>query len=150
MPSYLPDVAVEFRDLYARVEYVLRRSRYSRKDRKKAEVNWAKFAMEMDEPFFLYVREQKRADTLIKEPPRAYYRNEGWQPVQQQPIADVEELFVLGVCQVRHNIFHGEKFMMEEGQRSYNLVNEAHWVLAEAIKKHRDSAKLFGAFQSAK
>jgi hypothetical protein len=73
MPSYLPDVAVNFRDLYARVEYVLRRSGYSRKDRKKAEVNWTKFAMEMDKPFFLYVQEQKRADTLIKEPPRAYY-----------------------------------------------------------------------------
>jgi hypothetical protein len=40
------------------------------------------------------------------------------------------------VCQVRNNIVHGEKYMVEEGARSDALVKEAAWVLEQAIESN--------------
>lgn len=145
MKSYLPEDAAAFRDYYARIEHVLRRSGYMKADSRRADVDWVKFAKTIGKPFFEYVRGQHSADTLIVEPPRVYHRKGGWQPQSQRPIDGIEELIVCGVCQVRHNIVHGEKFMVAEGPRSYALVKEAHWVLEQAIARHHDLAKLRAA-----
>jgi hypothetical protein len=141
MDSYLPIHAVAFRDLYARVEHVLRRNGYLRPDRPKAEVDWRKFANDMGHPFFEHVRDSQSAGTLISEPPRAYYREGGWQPENQLPIENVVELFLRGICQVRNNIEHGEKFMVAESPRSDVLVNEARWVLEQATLRHPNASR---------
>jgi hypothetical protein len=150
MKSYLPEEAIAFRDFYARAEHVLRRTGYLRTDRKKAETDWVTFATEMGQPFFAYVSGQRGADTLITEPPRALHRDGSWLPKIQQPIDGTVDLFVRGVCQVRHNIVHGEKFIVSEGARSCRLVKEAHWVLKEAIDRHHDAAKMIAALGSTK
>lgn len=136
MRSYLPQRALAFRDLFARVEHVLRRNGYTRADRPKAEIDWRRFAEHLGDAFFAYVVEASAADTLIGEPPRAFHREGGWQPENPAPIKNVVELFLRGVCQVRNNIEHGEKFVIEEGSRSEALVDEAHWVLEQATLQH--------------
>ena len=47
----------------------------------------------------------------MREPPRVYHRDRGMLPVVQKPITGVVLLFMRGVCQVRHNIVHGEKYV---------------------------------------
>lgn len=136
MDSYLPAHALAFRDLFAKVEHTLRRGGYMRADRKKAEVDWRRFARDLGDPFFSSVRDSGKATTLIEEPPRAYHREGGWQPQNQTPIGDVIDLLMRGVCQVRHNIEHGEKYVMPEGDRADTLVAEARWVLEQAIDTH--------------
>jgi hypothetical protein len=143
MRSYLPPHALAFRDLFAQVEHVLRRNGYSRTDRAKAEIDWQKFAQDLGDPFFGYVLESEAAGTLIGEPPRAYYLEGGWKPRNQEPIRNVVELFLRGVCQVRNNIEHGKKFIAEEGPRSDALVNEAHWVLEQAALRHAETKSIF-------
>jgi hypothetical protein len=134
--SYLPDHAQTFRDLFARLENALRRSGYSRNDQRRAVVDWHRFAGELGDPFFVNVCKSGNAATLIAEPPRAKHREGGWQPVVQLPVRDVTELIVRGVCQVRNNIVHGEKYVDPEGPRADTLVREAHWVLEQAINAH--------------
>jgi hypothetical protein len=134
MSSYLPAHALAFRDLFALGEHALRRCGYVRANRPKAEIDWQKFANELGEPFFSEVVKSGMAVTLIGEPPRALHRNGEWLPKNQSPISNVVELILRGVCQVRHNIEHGEKYVEPEGARSDALVNEAHWVLERAIE----------------
>lgn len=143
MQEKLPERADEFCGLYRRVEHLLRRNGYLRQDRDKAEVNWRKFAKDLGGTFFDQVQKSEQARTLIAEPPRAYHRDDGWLPENQIPIDDVEQLFLRGVCQVRNNIVHGEKFILEESERSYALVEEAWWVLNEATKRHPEAERVF-------
>src|SRR6185312_8800419 len=110
MRTHLPEHAIAFTQLFARVEHTLRRKGYSKKNMDRATVNWSKFAEELGEAFFEYVRASQQAATLISEPPRIYYRELGMQPDIQEPITAVVPLFVRGVCQVRNNIVHGEKY----------------------------------------
>lgn len=136
MHSRLPPEAAAFTDLYARLEHVLRRNGYARKDRQVALIDWVRFARDLGEDFFLRVRNSENAQTLIGEPPRIYYRDEGLVPDVQMPITSVTELFLRGVCQVRDNLVHGEKYVRESRKRDDDLVRDAHWVLEEAIKLH--------------
>jgi hypothetical protein len=142
MSSYLPEGAIEFSDYFARVEYALRRNGYSRTDQRKSMIDWARFATDLGEPFLGAVRAANMAGELLQEPPRAYHRDQTWQPEHQEPINNVAELFVRGVCQVRHNIVHGEKFMFQDEVRDHALVREAHWVLQQAIAQHPQSAAI--------
>lgn len=63
-----------------------------------------------------------------------------WKPVKPNAIANVEDLLLKGVCQVRHNLVHGGKFLgsAEEWERSVKLIGEATWVLAEIAKRRPD------------
>ena len=61
-----------------------------------------------------------------------------FEPEHPPPIANAVELFVRGVCQVRHNYFHGEKFRggAEPIARDHALISEARWVLGFAAARH--------------
>jgi hypothetical protein len=142
MIEELPEHARAFMALVAHVEYVLRRNGYARKNQRKAQIDWALFAKELGEDFFLAIRDAGDAPTLIGEPPRAYHRGKGLQPVVQTPVANVKELFLRGVCQVRNNIAHGEKYVETGTKRDDDLVREAKWVLEKAIERHSELKKL--------
>lgn len=103
-------------------------------------VDWQAFAHDLGENFFADVQKSGRATILIQEPPRVYQGEAGWQPAQPAPIENVTELFIRGVCQVRHNIVHREKYVLPEGERSDALVSEAIWVLDQAIKAHPEAS----------
>ena len=143
MNGHLPEHALAFQNLYMRVEHVLRRNEYCLPNRKKALIDWQKFAHDLGDQFFDYVRESQAASTLINKPPRAYYRQDGWPLQDQTPIQNVVGLFERGVCQVRNNIVHGEKYIEPEHERSDILVIEAHWVLEQAILRHPEAKKIF-------
>jgi hypothetical protein len=145
MAAHLPEHATAFTHLFARVEHTLRRNGYSREDNERAVVSWRKFAGELGDLFFEYVLAARQANTLISEPPRIFYRERGMQPEVQHPITGVVPLFIRGVCQVRNNIVHGEKFVESARPRDHALVLEANWVLEQAIKRHPDAATLFSA-----
>jgi hypothetical protein len=50
-------------------------------------VNWHKFAEELSDSFFAFVRDSGRAGTLVAEPPRVYYRGQGFLPVVQKSMS---------------------------------------------------------------
>ncbi len=60
-----------------------------------------------------------------------------WKPDVPIPIENVVELFQRGVCQVRNNLFHGEKYIgsREAQSRDEALVSESLWVLRLASEK---------------
>ncbi len=149
MIGHLPEHAAEFMELFARLEHALRRNGYVRKDRERAEVSWRAFATDLGERFFLQVLESREARTLIGEPPRVYVRGRGMQPEVQEPITDVVQLFSRGVCQVRNNIVHGEKYVDLATSRDNALVREAHWVLQQAVTQHPQAEKMFARLQPA-
>jgi len=136
MTGHLPEHADAFMGLIARVEHFLTRNGYARANRPRAEIDWVRFADELGEHFFHAVRDSQRATTLIAEPPRVHLRGQGFQPEVQEPVRNVIELFQRGVCQVRNNIAHGEKYVVEGSARDDALVKEAHWVLEQAIARH--------------
>ncbi len=136
MIGHIPAHAGEFLALFARAERALSHNGYARRDRGRAVANWRKFAKELSDEFFAHVRKSNRVTTLLIEPPRVYYRGRGFLPTVQKPITDVEQLFARGVCQVRHNIVHGEKYVEFATPRDDALVTEANWVLEEAIARH--------------
>jgi hypothetical protein len=136
MANHLPRHATDFAALFARVEHTLRRNGYARKDRSRSVVDWALFAKELGQTFFDTIRTGRKAKTLIGEPPRIYHRDKGFLPEVQIPIADVVELFLRGVCQVRNNIVHGEKYVEDGSKRDDDLVQGANFVLEQAINRH--------------
>jgi hypothetical protein len=76
---------------------------------------------------------------LIGEPPRILMTDGlEFQPARPEPLEGVVDLFVRGVCQVRHNYFHGEKFVGrgESAARDHALVRQALWVLNLAAARH--------------
>ena len=60
-----------------------------------------------------------------------------WMPEKPEPLRNVEELFVQGVCRVRNSYLHGEKFVggpdAKQWERDSKLVREALAVLSEAV-----------------
>lgn len=150
MIGHLPEHATAFTALFARVEHALRRTGYARADQDRAVVDWRKFAKELGDGFFTYVCKSRRAVTLVGEPPRIYHRDRGMLPKVQKPIKDVEQLFTRGVCQVRNSIVHGEKYVDFATPRDDALVNEANWVLEQAVGHHPKITELLVVHQLAK
>jgi hypothetical protein len=111
MIGHLPEHAAAFMASFVRLEHALRRNGYARADRERAVVSWRKFAQELGEGFFVYVHHSGSAATLIAEPPRVYHRDRGFLPLVREPITGVVQLFTRGVCQVRNNIVHGDKYV---------------------------------------
>lgn len=64
-----PKSAIEFFQLYARVEGALKQNDHVKKGRKLAEADWTSFAKSLGPNFFLRVQDTQRAETLIAEPP---------------------------------------------------------------------------------
>jgi len=136
MIGHLPEQAAAFTALFARVEHVMIRNGYARSDQKLAFADWQKLARELGDSFYEEVRISALAETLLAEPPRVYHREKGFLPLVQEPIVDVVQLFTRGVCQVRHNIVHGQKFVEQATPRDHALVQEAEVVLAKALRRH--------------
>jgi len=136
MIGHLPEHAAAFMELFARLEHAMRRNGYARNDRHVAFVDWRRFANELGGEFFAYIVSSQKAETLVVEPPRVYYRGRGLQPNVQTPIINVVQLFERGVRQVRNNIVHGEKYVDLATERDDALVTQAHWVLQQAIARH--------------
>jgi hypothetical protein len=136
MSGNLPEHAVAFVDQFRRLEHVLRRSDCVRTDQPKAVIDWRRFARELGPNFFAMVIKSGAAEVLIREPPRIYCREGGMAPENPAPITDVEQLIVRGMCQVRNNILHGEKYVERGSKRDDDLVMQALWVLQRAIDWH--------------
>lgn len=128
--------AEDFARTFRQTEYALKRSGYLRKDRDIAEANWDEFARKLGPAFFQYILASGIAITLVGNPPRRLLANMEWSPEKTQPITNVAQLIVNGVCRVRNSYLHGEKFVGgPDGQfeRDATLVKEAHAVLREAV-----------------
>lgn len=122
---------------YRHLEYALKRApEYRRKNKATAEADWGAFATALGPTFFDQIVRSGVAKNLIGKPPRRLLNDMKWAPTNPAPLSNVSELIINGVCRVRHNYFHGEKFTgASEGQwdRDITLIQEAHAVLVEAI-----------------
>jgi hypothetical protein len=129
-------LAEEFTADFRRMEYTLKRSGFLRKNRNVAEADWHLLASQLGSAFFDRIVAAGIAKTLIGEPPRRLLSDMKWSPPNPDPLTNVTQLLIEGVCRVRNSYIHGEKFTGgPEGQwkRDARLVVEAHAVLREAI-----------------
>ncbi|WP_439501621.1 hypothetical protein [Aminobacter ciceronei] len=129
--------AEDFARTFRQTEHALKRSGYLRKDKDIAEADWDEFAKKLGTEFFQHVIASGIAITLVGDPPRRLLVNMKWSPEKTQPLTNVAQLIVNGVCRVRNSYLHGEKFVGgPEGQfeRDTTLVIEAHAVLREAVR----------------
>ena len=143
IPNPYPPEADSFIILYRRVEHALSNQPAYLQNQAKAKVKWTSFAQSLGENFFSYIERSGKTQTILTEPPRVLHSDGRWLPETQTTIKDVNELFVRGVCQVRHNIEHAGKFLYPEEKRSYDLVSEAAWILSQAISRHPQSTNIF-------
>jgi len=98
-----------------------------------AMVDWKQFSASLGEHFFAAMRAVPITETLINQPPGKRLNIKGsaqWSD-PADPITCVEHLFTRGVCQVRHNIVHGNK--QDLGERDMKLIGGAHYILRAAI-----------------
>ena len=125
--------AMAFRLLVERADSALQNRGMIVPKRGAAMADWQAFSTGLGEPFFGAMKAVPVTQTLINAPPRKRLNINGvaqWgEPVT--PITCVEHLFTRGVCQVRHNIVHGNKLDLDE--RDVKLINGAHFVLQAAI-----------------
>ncbi len=131
-----PPSAHKFVMLFARMERRLKDAGQLKQHKNVAEADWRAFARSLPSDFFSRVLESGRARNLINEPPRTRASTgRVFIPQFPRPLGDVVELFVKGVCRVRNNLVHGEKFGSTgpEWDRDEVLTREAHWVLEQAI-----------------
>lgn len=129
--------AEDFARTFGQTEHALKRSGYLRKDKAITEADWDEFAKKLGPEFFQYIVASGIAITLVGDPPRRLLANMEWSPEKTQPLTNVAQLIVNGVCRVRNSYLHGEKFVGgPEGQfeRDATLVIEAHAVLSEAVR----------------
>ncbi|WP_435170338.1 hypothetical protein [Falsirhodobacter sp. 1013] len=129
-------VAGAFAGQFGDAEYALKRSDRIRLNRETAEADWDAFARDLGPEFFAAVVDKGIAKTLISEPPRRLMKDLVWAPEIPQPLTNVHELIVQGVCRVRNSYLHGEKFRGgPDGQwvRDVTLIKEAHFVLQAAL-----------------
>jgi hypothetical protein len=133
-----PEIAAEFCDLYGGLENALRNTGFC-KARERAEADWVAFAKSLGEEFFTEVLASGKAATLMAGRPRMQVADGlGWKPEQAELVTNVHELFINGVCQVRHHVVHRQKFRgsEEDRQRDVALVTESLWVLQYVLEKH--------------
>lgn len=129
-------VAEAFARQFGDAEYALKRSARTRPNKETAEADWDAFARDLGPEFFAAVVDNGIAKTLIGEPPRRLMKDLVWAPEIPQPLTNVHELIVQGVCRVRNSYLHGEKFRGgPDGQwkRDVTLIKEAHVVLQAAL-----------------
>jgi hypothetical protein len=133
----MSDSPHDLADLYGRVEHALTQCGFLQKKPSRAKADWKKFADVLGEEFFANVRKAQIAETLLTTPPEVFANlgdKTDWEGVE--PIGKVQMLFLNGVCQVRHNLIHGNKFIGSEKdrERDITLVREALAVLQLAVQ----------------
>ena len=133
-----PEEARQFLELFGRTEHALKQLGFLKK-KKRAEADWVRFADELGAAFYDRIVASGAAKVILNEPPRARMAASfAFEPALQTPIVDGRELFLRGVCQVRNNFAHGEKFVVSGlgWDRDLQLIRDAHWILKEAISAH--------------
>jgi hypothetical protein len=135
-----PEVAHAFISLFAQLEKSLKDSGQIKRGRKVAEADWSAFADSLGSAFFDRVQQSGKAENLIKEPPRRRMADGlVFSPETPLPLGNIQDLIVLGVCRVRNNLVHGEKFGVSGvgWERDEILTREARWVLQKAVDAAR-------------
>jgi hypothetical protein len=132
-----PHPAEKFLKLFAHTEGRLKKRGDLIKGRKHAEADWMPLADALGADFFAHVRGSGAADMLMNRPPRKRMADLCWAPENPAPIGDVRELFRRGLCQVRNNLAHGEKFVVDgdDLKRDIVLIEQSLWALEQAIEK---------------
>jgi hypothetical protein len=136
-----PEPANEFFRLYAQAESTLKQAGHLSQRTKLAHADWESFARALGQEFFESIRDSGNATTLILEPPRRRMKDGlTFQPDRPPAIETTEQLFKRGVCQVRHNLAHGEKFDVSGvgWDRDLALVSESLRVLQLALQRNRN------------
>ena len=136
----------EFGDLFAKYERALKRGGFLKSGREDAQADWRAFATALGSKFFDEVRTKNLAPTLIAKPPGKLMRADLSWNRPGRPLQGSVELFERGVCRVRNNFFHGEKFVgnADEIERDIILIAEAVAVLLAAKGKIPAVARLIG------
>jgi len=139
------DAATQFRKLFEDMEHALKRAGFKKPNQDYAEADWNAFARHLGKNFFLEVQSCGKAADLLQERPRKLTKDLQWGPKQPVPINSVIELFENGVCRVRNNLVHGEKYkgLPKVQQRDEVLVVQSKWVLELALAKSPDLQKHF-------
>jgi hypothetical protein len=131
----MPVDPMAFRLLMERADNALQNRGMIKPGRGPAIADWLLFSTSLGERFFEAIRSAPATETLISEPPRKRVNRDGvaqWGDAVA-PLTSVEQLFMCGVCQVRHNIVHGNKLDLNE--RDMKLIAGAHFVLEAAISE---------------
>jgi hypothetical protein len=114
------------------MEHAMKRCDFCADHKDIAEADRDKLSKALGEKFFEEGAGSGEAPTLLARRPRKLKRQpSAWQPAEALPVTNAKELFVKGICQVRNNLFHGEKFRgsPESRERDAALVAESEWVL---------------------
>ncbi len=121
----------EFTELFGRYEHALKQAGYLRRT-PEAQADWNRFARELGPAFFDAVVASNIAPKLLGDPPKKQMNNLTWPAVA--PPRNAVELFEQGICRVRNNFFHGEKFIgnPQQQERDAILISEALAVLRAA------------------
>ena len=122
---------IEFAQLFGRFEFALKRAGLLRA-KVDAQASWEAYAEKLGPDFFKLVLDSNIAPTLIALPPRKLMADGlKWLPENPQPLQNVRDLFLVGVCRVRNSLMHGEKFTggLDGWDRDAALLTEALAVL---------------------
>jgi hypothetical protein len=141
-----PKFAQDFIALFAGIERRLKDSGQIKRGKRIAEADWITFSDALGSNFFVEIQRSGKANSLIAEPPRTRMAaGLVFSPENPFPLENVQDLFLRGVCRVRNNIVHGEKFDVSGSgwERDEILTRQAHWVLLRAMKTAAQSGQVF-------
>ncbi len=132
-----PEEALVYLELFGKAEGCMKRGKFIKNNKRRAEADWTKLARWLGDDFFNEILQSNKARTLIDMPPKAFLHETGWENQQPRPIDQVEDLFIRGICSVRNNLTHGDKYIGTDvdGQRDTILIKEATFVLQQALDK---------------
>jgi hypothetical protein len=126
---------------YSRFEYALKRAGFLYHERRYAEANWEKFGVEIEQAYERAKRTRGLDDAiryLLDHPPMRQVRNAdgtlGWENRRRNGQKEVVWLLNL-VKGVRHNLFHGGKFLYDPA-RDDRLLRCSMIVLAACLELH--------------
>lgn len=110
----LHKLAGDFFRLFSRLEYALKANGYLIPNRRNAEADWARFAVEIHDAFnSLEVEELEYAISfMLNEPPKKQINANGLVEWDEPPpnASNQTDLLLQYVRRVRNNLFHGGKF----------------------------------------
>lgn len=124
---------VKFRLLMERADNAMQNCGLILQGNGAAMADWRTFSQRLSDNFLVSMRDFPATEELINRPPRRRMNIDGiaqWGP-PVAPITTNENLITRGVCQVRHNIVHGNKLDLDE--RDMKLIDGATYVLRAAI-----------------
>jgi hypothetical protein len=132
----MPDYAVEFFALFARLEYALKAERMWIEAGSKVSVDWV--ALEAREELFDLIdalRADKTARYLLQHPPKKQRIVDGELGWSTQPpsITTITELSIM-IRRVRNNLFHGSKGSAAT-ERDRNLLEAGTASIREIVRR---------------